>query len=186
MIGWAGGEPGWGVEHEVIPMTTRVGSRALAAVAAALLVAGCTNVLDEAKAESTIRDGLATQLGAPVAKVDCPADRAAKTGDVFECTAKTEDGQELAIKVTQKDDQGNLEWELTTELLNMAGLVPALEDWLPQQGVTPTAIDCPKARVMKKGDTFDCTVTADDGRTLAVTVTQDDDQGNVSWELSGS
>jgi len=170
----------------VISMKTRVGSRVLAGVAAALLVAGCTNVLDEAKAESTIRDDLAKQLGASVASVDCPADRAVKAGDVFECTAKTQDGQDLAVQVTQEDDQGNIEWELTTELLNVDDLLSVLGEWLPQQGVTPKAIDCPKARVLKAADTFDCTVTADDGRTLTVTVIQDDDQGNVSWELSGS
>lgn len=82
-------------------MKTRVGSRALAAVATALLLAGCTAVIDEAEAESSIRDELARQLGAPVASVDCPADQAVKAGDVFDCTAKTEDGQDLAITVTQ-------------------------------------------------------------------------------------
>lgn len=164
-------------------MKTRVGSRALAAVATALLLAGCTAVLDEAEAESSIRDELAKQLGAPIASVDCPADRAVKTGDVFDCTAKTEDGQDLAITVTQTDDQGNLEWDLTSEMLNMDGLEPALREWLSGQGVEAQSIECPKARVIKAGDVFDCTVTAADGTTLTIEVTQSDEQGNVTWAI---
>lgn len=65
----------------------------------------------------------------------------------------------------------------------MDGLEPALREWLSGQGVEAQSIECPKARVIKAGSVFDCAVTAADGTSLTIEVTQDDDQGNVSWVI---
>jgi outer membrane murein-binding lipoprotein Lpp len=43
------------------------------------------------------------------------------------------------------------------------------------------AVDCPDDVEAKKGDTFQCTVTGDNGKTGPVTVVQKDDEGNVTY-----
>lgn len=75
-------------------------------------VAGCgTTTINVDKAETAIAAGLEKQTGATNVTVSCPDEVEAKTGGTFECTAKT--GEETAkVKVTQKDDKGNINWEL--------------------------------------------------------------------------
>jgi uncharacterized protein DUF4333 len=55
-----------------------------------------------------------------------------------------------------------------------------------QTDITVKSIDCPEDRKAKQGDAFTCTVTASDGTTGTVKVTQTDDNGNVRWELQSS
>ncbi|MGH2684362.1 MAG: DUF4333 domain-containing protein [Actinomycetota bacterium] len=52
-----------------------------------------------------------------------------------------------------------------------------------QTGVTPTSVSCPDDVPAEAGATFSCTVTADDGSTANVTVTQTDDEGSLTWEV---
>lgn len=49
-----------------------------------------------------------------------------------------------------------------------------------QVGADVKAVSCPTGLTAKKGDTFQCTVTGADGTTGKTTVTEKDDQGNVS------
>ena len=46
------------------------------------------------------------------------------------------------------------------------------------------AVDGPDEITAEAGATFECTASAPDGSTATVTVTQDDDQGNVTWEVT--
>jgi hypothetical protein len=48
-----------------------------------------------------------------------------------------------------------------------------------------TTVVCPDDVMIAAGDTFTCTATTDDGRTAQIEVTQDDDQGNVTWTPVG-
>ena len=70
-------------------------------------------------------------------------------------------------KVINTDD---LEGQIATELEAQTGVVPA-------------SVECPADVPAEKGGTFRCTVTADDGSSAGITVTQTDDQGNVDWEV---
>jgi Domain of unknown function (DUF4333) len=54
-----------------------------------------------------------------------------------------------------------------------------------QTGVTPSSVTCPDDVPAEAGGRFECTVTADDGSTATVSVVQEDDQGNVRWEVTG-
>jgi hypothetical protein len=76
-------------------------------------VAGCgTETLNTDKAETEIAKGIEQQTGVK-ASVDCPDDIEIKKDDTFTCTAKPEDGGESGtVTVTQKDDEGNISWEL--------------------------------------------------------------------------
>jgi hypothetical protein len=54
-----------------------------------------------------------------------------------------------------------------------------------QAGVTPSSVDCPDDVEAEAGGTFTCTATTDDGSTATITVTQQDDEGNLRWEVTG-
>lgn len=52
-----------------------------------------------------------------------------------------------------------------------------------QLGIEIESVDCPDSVEIEEGDTFSCTVVATDGSEGRVEVVQEDDEGNVSWEL---
>jgi uncharacterized protein DUF4333 len=52
-----------------------------------------------------------------------------------------------------------------------------------QTGATGVTVDCPDDIEAKAGDEFECQATADDGTNATVKVTQNDDQGNVTWSV---
>jgi hypothetical protein len=49
-----------------------------------------------------------------------------------------------------------------------------------QAGASVKSVSCPGGLTAKKGKTFECTVTGDDGTTGKVNVTEKDDKGNVA------
>jgi hypothetical protein len=84
-------------------------------IGAALLFAACgtTLQLNTDNLENVIATGIQDQNpGIVVTDVTCP-DRPIQLGDVFTCQASTEDGQNVVVTVTQTDDQGNVDWEIT-------------------------------------------------------------------------
>lgn len=76
----------------------------------------------------------------------------------------------LAACGEQVLDTDELESEIATEL----------ED---QTGVVPSSVDCPADVPAGEGNTFRCTVTADDGSSAGITVKQTDDEGSIDWEV---
>lgn len=94
-------------------MSMRPRSARLAAVAVlALAVAACTKTLDTGGLEDQLKKQIEQQTPTTITSVDCPADVEVKKGGTFECTAVEESGATFTIKVTQTDDQGNVEWEV--------------------------------------------------------------------------
>lgn len=85
--------------------------------ALALVLVGCGTVIDDARLEEEIRNGVQSQAGVNLTEVTCPENRPAQAGDVFTCSATGEDGRILEITITQADDQGNVGWEVTNEQL---------------------------------------------------------------------
>ena len=51
-----------------------------------------------------------------------------------------------------------------------------------QAGVPVKSVECPEDVKAKKGDKFTCTVTAKDGTSGKVNVTQKDDEGNIAFD----
>lgn len=84
----------------------------LLVVVLAIAGAACTQVLDEATLEDTLRTQLEERLGETGITVDCPADVAVEQGGVFECTATGADGAGATVEVTQRDDEGTVEWRI--------------------------------------------------------------------------
>jgi hypothetical protein len=73
--------------------------------------ASVTRELDTDQLESEIASGIEEQTGAQVS-VDCPGDVDIEAGSTFTCTAMDEQGTERTVRVTQTDDEGNVDWEL--------------------------------------------------------------------------
>ena len=63
--------------------------------------------------EDEISEGLVEQTGVEIDSVRCPATRDPAEGDVFTCRVQAADGSEGLITVTQTDDEGNVNWEVT-------------------------------------------------------------------------
>jgi hypothetical protein len=94
-------------------MSMRSRSARLAAFAVlAIAAAACTKTLDTDGLEGELRSQIETQTQSGVSSVDCPSDVEVETGGTFECTAEEESGASFTIRVTQSDDQGNVEWEI--------------------------------------------------------------------------
>lgn len=65
-----------------------------------------------ARLEESIGEGLAAQLGATIASVECPDDIVMETGNDFECSVTDDEGGTGVVTVTQHDDAGNITWKL--------------------------------------------------------------------------
>lgn len=82
-------------------------------VVPALALSACgEQKLNTNKAESAIAQGITQQTGAQGVTVNCPSDVKVQAGGQFYCQAKASDGRQAPVKVTQKDDKGNINWKL--------------------------------------------------------------------------
>jgi hypothetical protein len=70
-------------------------------------------------------------------------------------------------------------------LLDTANIEQQIAEKLSQDSGLTTTVTCPDEVTVAAGDTFTCTATTDDGRTAVIEVTQDDDQGTVTWSAVG-
>jgi hypothetical protein len=151
--------------------------------ALALVTAGCSTMLDMEKVKESIGSGITQQLGMTVSSVTCPETREGKANDVFECTAAIQTGGALKVKVTQKDDGGNIGWELVDSqtLVDLVALERQVKDGLKEQAAVDAEVSCGgKYRVAVPGQTFECAAKTADAE-VPIIVTMKDDQGNVSW-----
>jgi uncharacterized protein DUF4333 len=71
-----------------------------------------------------------------------------------------------------------------TRFLDIDRLETTLTEGLEEQtGVVIESVECPDEVVMEVGNEFECTATDDQGNTGTIVVTQDDDEGNITWRL---
>jgi len=169
-------------------MHAHVKTRMFGAFAAActLTVVGCTQTLNLDGVKTAIEEGIEAQLEVPIVTVTCPESREAKAGDSFECTADGEHGARVTVTVTQKDDQGNIDWEVATSTgyLDMAALVQQITDGIQQQTGVAVSVTCDgKYREAVPDGTFECTATDADDMAHRVAVTMTDTEGNVDWHI---
>jgi Domain of unknown function (DUF4333) len=82
-------------------------------LAAALPLGACGEArLDTGEAESAIRAGVARQTGVKIDSVRCPDEVEARRGHTFRCLALASNGQRARVQVIQRDDEGNVSWQL--------------------------------------------------------------------------
>ncbi len=165
----------------------------LGVIGVSLVLAGCGTKLDMAVINKSIGDGLAGQLGLVDTAVTCPQEAPpAKAGDTFECEAKPKDGGRLVLKVTQKDDKGNIAWELVKieGMINLKTAEEAITQGLKEQTGADVTVSCggggTSLRAAKEGEEFECQAQSADGAASTVVVTMKDNEGNISWALQQS
>ena len=170
----------------------------ISAAALAIAVSGCSvtvggSTVNTQKAEDEISKGIEQQTGVAVT-VSCPSDVPAEAGGQFACTATAADGKTGTVMVLQKDDQGNISWELentsefdsgadTPGTLDMDKVVNAITSGLKEQTDVDATVECPTTVPLEANTSFNCTATDAEGEEATVKVTQTDDQGNVTWAL---
>ena len=70
------------------------------------------------------------------------------------------------------------------QALNMENVRSAISDGvLEQVGLAISEVECPESVAIEAGASFECTALPGEGGKLVVQDTQDDDQGNVTWEV---
>lgn len=143
-----------------------------------------TRYLDVERFEGTVADGITEQTGTGIQSVDCPDEVAMEAGNDFECAVTDEHGKTGAVQITQGED-GDTRWKLAGGIsINITRIEEVIsEDLATQVGVAIVSVECPDDVVMEAGNDFECTATDEQGNTGVVTVTQDDDEGNISWKL---
>lgn len=181
----------------------------LSVAVAALGLAACsfsvgTSGLDMDKIEEEITDGIETQTDATVESIDCPESRDIEEGDTFTCDVELDTGETVIVDVEQSDADGNIVWNVRESGgsddgdnggdtsggdsgdggLDMDALEAEIQTGIESQtGAGVVDVECPDSRPMEAGDTFTCDAELETGEVATVGVTQDDDQGNVSWSL---
>ena len=67
--------------------------------------------------------------------------------------------------------------------IDVASLETTVQDGLAEQVGGTWTVECPDSMEVQAGLSTNCMATRDDGQTLDVAITQDDDQGNVTWKV---
>jgi hypothetical protein len=162
-------------------------SSTLTVLALAVATVACSRTLNLDSVKTAISEGLTSQLGLPIASVTCPAEApAVKAGNVFECTATPKDGGRFTVKVSQKDDQGNIAWEVvkTEGLLDLAKVEAAVQKGLKDQAQVDATVSCGgRWKAGKAGDRFECAAKAATGQDATVVVDVTDNEGNINWAV---
>lgn len=126
-----------------------------AIVFSAIALSACTRTLDPAAIESEIQADLTRQAKIPIRSIACPADIKSEVGQTFECVGALNPDGGFFITVKQKDDQGNISWQVPNSwrLLNLSSLASEFQKTLG----TSIEVNCGEGyRPTKAGDSFEC------------------------------
>jgi hypothetical protein len=148
----------------------------------ALVLAGCTPEIDMQSTRDTIRQGITEQTTLEIAAVTCPETRHARAGDTFECIALPTMGGRLRVAVEQKDDHGNIAWNLAASegVYDLRAIEGDFEQAVLQGSGVQADVDCGRRWVVGKvGDTFECIATVPGQPERVVVVTVQDEGGDV-------
>ncbi|MEO7795238.1 MAG: DUF4333 domain-containing protein [Thermoanaerobaculia bacterium] len=169
-----------------VRLSRRVASHSMLS-AALLALAACGVTLDMSGVETSIRDGIGQQKGLVMESVTCPHEsRAAKAGDIFQCTGSPTIGGTVEVEVTQKDDKGTIEWKVTrsTGLFDLGEAEAAVARGIHDQLGADVKVSCgDRWQLGKAGDTFECRGEDADGTASTVVIFVKDAEGNISWAL---
>ncbi len=88
-------------------------ARACALLAIGLLATGCSRTLDTDQVEFQLKGQVETDLDTSGLTVTCPDDVKVEAGSTFTCEATDGSGATMVITVTQKNDQGDVRWNVS-------------------------------------------------------------------------
>ncbi len=151
-----------------------------------LLVTLATPTLDDTALETKIAGTTQQEAGTAPSSVTCPESVAIQPGNSFTCTASVE-GQNLPFTVTQKDDQGNVDYRSTGWAVPAKAeksLTDSATANFPDTKWTATCADGKAVVVGGPGTTFSCTLSVanDPVKSEQHTVTITNDAGDITIE----
>lgn len=154
---------------------------------------GGGDTLNSEKLQKAVEAEIVKVVPNSTAAVTCPGDVKAEAGATFNCTAVV-NGQNATIVVTQKDADGNVNFESQQAFLFQDKAQTAVTNYITEKvpGTWSTTCEMPGAQggvyVATPGGTFTCQVTgttaAGEKQSGTATVTVDDNQGNVSIQVN--
>ena len=155
----------------------------------ALLAPACSSdgdkLLDLAKAEASITDLTATTFEdeAEIGKVRCPTEVVVKQGAVFFCTVDI-DGQPLLIRVTQRDQQGNVRIESAQAVVFTEKVETFVASYAAQNGAPTTSVSCGDKTLATRtpGEYFTCTVEFEDGTSGVARLQVKNTEGQIGMQ----
>jgi len=148
----------------------------------AVLLASCgETTIDAAKGEKFIRGVVTEQAGVRVAAVACPDGLKARAGATFNCTVTGRDGSKGAVVAHQKDDKGNV--NVSAPFLHVREAEAVMAGQISKQVKLAVTVKCPEIVVVKTGEQFTCTGTAQ-GRSRDISARLTDDTGRFRYHLS--
>jgi hypothetical protein len=155
-------------------------------VGVGLLLALATPTLETSQIETRISSATAQAAGTAPTAVSCPDSIDVAPGTTFTCTA-TVDGQNLPFTVTQKDDQGNVDFQSTGWAVAAKAekeLTDAAAKNFPDTRWTSTCADGKAVVVGGPGTTFSCTLSVADNPAQSEqhTVTITNANGDITIE----
>jgi hypothetical protein len=164
-----------------MPSFSRSGAALLITVAVGIAApaASAATTVSGTKIAASVKKRLTATQGVTAKKVTCPAKVVVRKGNRITCQASFVNGDRSALKITLTNATGKYRLKLVSLLLRK--VEADLEKVLAGKNVT-AKVTCPKARQVKKDDTFTCTAKTDDGKTGTFDMTQTGD-GLVKFKL---
>ena len=139
---------------------------------------GCKGI-DTRDAEAKVRNIAEQTMKAPVAEVRCP-EAQRRTGEVFECEVRFEEGGTHRMRLTMTDDHGNFVPIWVVPILSASRLAESIEVAIRDEQDQVAEVDCGTG-VREIGEAgWPCTVVVGaDRRDVVVRV----DPRDASWEI---
>ncbi len=153
------------------------------------VLAGCSPGLDMAALEAEIQTTIERQgRRLTLTRVQCPRNIPFQAGGHFRCVGELPTGGQFTINVTQRDDQGGLDWDVpnTAVLLNMGKVEESIRSGLAEAFSKRAVVDCGELyRINQPGEVFECRLVGGldlDGDRIETVVVRIDSDGNLSWQ----
>jgi hypothetical protein len=153
-----------------------------------LSLTSCFNRLDTSAIEREIEAEIESQSRRiSISEVRCPRNVYRQSGAYFRCVGYLRPEGEFTINVTQRDSQGNLDWDVPNSqvMLNMGKIEAKLQEEFAKQFSRRALIDCGALyRINQPGEQFECQVVGGvdlGSEDVAALIVRVDPEGNLNW-----
>lgn len=153
-----------------------------------LTLTSCFNKLDTAAIEQEIEAEIESQSRRiSLSEVRCPRDVYRQSGAYFRCVGQLRPEGQFTINVTQKDNEGAIEWDVPSSqvIINMAKTEEKLQEAFAKQFSKRAALDCGELyRVNQPGEQFECEVIGGVNlgpEAVIALLVKVDPEGNLTW-----
>ncbi len=154
-------------------------------VGSALLAAACGGGSNQTEMERQLQNFVADELTPiEISGVDCPEDASMEPESVFLCGAEVESSY-YEIEVTILDAQGRFDYEPRHAVLNVVNTEIQLQDEVSTALGFSVVVDCGDNEylVVSVDNTFQCTLTREDGAQRNIEVQVENARSLITWSL---